>query len=155
MDCKGDEGKCTLFGVLFVTSNACWVIMMAFGWIFFALLPQENQLVYAAVIVSSIPAYTVVLYFFYICAYTDCKNWFRTRGALRCLLGVEMVAGVIELVGGALFIAAGATLNDPNILAYGVCAGVFGVIAGVTNILSRSCCCAYNCFGFVKDNQTQ
>ena len=116
---------------------------------------DQNQLVYAAVIVSSIPAYTVVLYFFYICAYTDCKNWFRTRGALRCLLGIEMVAGVIEMIGAALFIGASATLNDSNVLVYGVCAGVFGVMAGVTNILSRSCCCAYNCFGFVKDNKTQ
>ena len=155
MGCEGDERKCTLFGVLFVTSNACWVIMMAFGWTFFAMVPQENQLVYAAVIVSSIPAYTVVLYFFYICAYTDCKNWFRTRGVLWCLLGIEMVAGVIEFVGGILLIAASATLNDPYVLAYGASAGVFGIIAGVTNILSRSCCCAYNCFGFVKDNSRQ
>ena len=128
------------------------IIMMAFGWTLFAMTPHENQLVYAAVITSSIPAYTVILYFFYICAYTDCKNWFRTQSVLRCLLGIEMVAGVIEFVGGILFIAASATLNDPNIFGYGVSAGVFGIIAGVTNILSRSCCCAYNCFGFVKDN---
>ena len=125
---------------------------MAFGWAFFAVTPHKNQLVYAAVIASSIPAYTVVLYFFYICAYTDCKNCFRTRGVLWCLLGIEMVAGVIEFVGGILLIAAGATLNNPNILGYGVSAGLFGIIAGVTNILSRSCYCAYNCFGFVKDN---
>ena len=72
-----------------------------------------------------------------------------------CLLGIEMVAGVIEMVGGTLFIAVSAILNDPNLLAYGVSAGVFGIIAGVTNILSRSCCCAYDCFGFVKDNQTR
>ena len=72
-----------------------------------------TEYVYVAVIVSSIPAYMVVLYFFYICGYTDCKNCFCTRGVLRCLLGVEMVAGVIEFVGGILFIAAGATLNDP------------------------------------------
>ena len=61
----------------------------------------------------------------------------------------------MQLYGGTLFIGASATLNDSNVLVYGVCAGVFGVMAGVTNILSRSCCCAYNCFGFVKDNQTQ
>ena len=131
MGCEGDEGKCTLFGVLFVTSKACWVITMAFGWTFFAVTPHKNQLVYAAVIASSIPAYTVVLYFFYICAYTDCKNWFCTQSVLRCLLGIEMVAGVIEFVSGILFIAAGATLNNP----YGVSADVFGIIAGVTNVL--------------------
>ena len=98
------------------------------------------------------PAYAVVLYFFYICAYG--AKWFHTRSVQRCLLGVEMVAGLIDFAGGILFLAACATLdlNDPYVLAYGVCAGVFGIIAGVTNILSRSCCCAYNCC--VMDDQT-
>ena len=154
MGCEGGKKECGCVSsaVLIVISLGCWVIMMAFGWLFFAMVPQENQLVYAAAIVSSIPAYAVVLYFFYICAYG--AKWFHTRSVQRCLLGVEMVAGLIDFAGGILFLAACATLdlNDPYVLAYGVCAGVFGIIAGVTNILSRSCCCAYNCC--VMDDQT-
>ena len=145
------ECACVASAVLFFISWGCYVIMMALGWLFFATVPQENQLVYAAPITSSTPAYVVILYFFYICAYG--VKWFHTRSVQRCLLGVEMVAGVIELAGGILFIAASATLdlNDPYVLVYGVCAGVFGIIAGVTNILSQSCCCAYNCFGFCQE----
>lgn len=159
MGCEGDkkERACVTSAVLFVTSWGCYVIMLALGWLFFATVPQENhgQLAFATVIIISIPFTVVALVvrIFLKCPTADCKNWFRTRGALWCLIGVEMVAGVIKFAGVILFIAASATLdmNDPYALVYGVCAGVFGITAGVTNILSQSCCCPYNCFGFCQE----
>ena len=155
MGCEGDKKECACVAsaVLFVTS--CYVIMVALGWLFFATVPQENQLAIATVIIISIPftAVALVVRIFFKCPTADCKNWFRTRGALWCLISVEMVAGLIKFAGGILFIAASATLdmNDPYALVDGVCAGVFGIIAGVTNILSHSCCCAYDCFGFCQE----
>ena len=51
------------------------------------------------------------------------------------------------MIGAALFIAAGATLNEPNVLAYGVSAGVFGMIGGCCCTCSQCCCFVYMCGG--------
>ena len=66
MGCEGDKKECACVAsaVLFVISLGSYFIMVAFGWLFFATAPQENQLVYAAAITSSIPAYVVALILF-------------------------------------------------------------------------------------------
>ena len=61
------------------------------------------------------------------------------------ILSIQSCAGLVQMIGAALFIAAGATLNEPNILAYGVSAGVFGMIGGCCCIVSQCCCCIYMC----------
>ena len=146
MGCEGDKTKCAcgLSAVLLVISWVCWVIMVSNGWKLYAMVYPENQLVYAAAIISSIPFYAVALHFLCICPFG--KSYLESNGVLGCLLVFEMLAGVTEIVGGIMFITA--TLNDPNV--YGVSAGIFGIIAGVTNIIFQLRCCTHYLKGSQK-----
>ena len=62
---------------------------------------------------------------------------------MKChVFTIGMVAGLTEITGAVLFVVAG--INNPDILVFGVFAGVFGIISGLTCISTQFCWCAYN-----------
>ena len=80
---------------------------------------------------STIPVLSLVSYlcfaftFFEACEDDSCIKF--------GIFTIQSCAGLVQMIGAALFIVA--TLNEPNVLAYGVSAGVFGMIGG--------CCCIF------------
>ena len=125
---------CVCGVVMFIISFTCYAVVMGVGWSLQQMLPMAVPLVTVAAIVSSIPALAVAAYIWLLCVFNKSCD----EGGFFCLFIVEMLAGVIEIIGGILFIAAGATTNDPTVLARGVPAGVFALIAGVTYIVCQA-----------------
>ena len=121
-----------------ICSFAFYAITMGVGWALNQNVYPGNSLVLGAAVVSTIPVFAVLGYTYLVCLFGK-EN--AIEGIGGCVLIVQGVATVFEVIGGILFIAAGATLKEenPNILAYGVSAGVFGILAGIT------CCCAQSC----------
>lgn len=129
--------------VLLVISLVFYVIAMGVGWGFDQMAPPVAGTipVRAGAIVSTIPVFAVVVLIFLACLLgLDNVNAIATS----CAIGIVLFAGVFEFVGGILFIVAGVQAGDPRALAFGVSAGVFSLLAGVTycgTIATCKCVC--------------
>ena len=76
----------------------------------------------------------------------DINAWSETgKAVVTCLAVLEMFAGFIQILAAIQFIYAGFTLVGPNIFAYGVSAGVCGIIGGCTSFCSQVCFCTLLC----------
>ena len=129
--------------VLHIIAIICYAIVMGVGWVLATRESPGEPLILAGAIVSTLPALSLASYlcfaftFFEACEDDSCIKF--------GILTIHSCAGLVQMIGAALFIAAGATLNEPNVLAYGISAGVFGMIAGSCCICSQCCCAAYMC----------
>ena len=146
--CHLTEGqrKCA-FGsstVPLVMAIICYTIVMGVGWGVFAIQETPGEpLILAGAVVSTIPVLSLVSYLCF--AFTFCKEHKDNSYIRFGIITIHSCAGLVQMIGAALFIAAGATLNEPNVLAYGVSAGVFGMIGGCCCICSQCCCFVYMC----------
>ena len=97
-----------------------------------------------AAIVTSIPVISVFVYCKYAkkIAFSDVVS----EAAANCVICIVMISGVFEVIGGALFIIAGVTIkeskskSDLRVPAYGIAAGVFGILAAFTFVIAQCCC---------------
>lgn len=119
----------------FITSFISYVITMGVGW---ALDLQIYTgfviiLVKTGAIISPIPVFAVLGYIIlFVMIRTDSDSCRAGCCATSCLL----LAGFFEFITGILFIVAGALSGNSRVLAYGVSAGVCGILSGF------SCCCS-------------
>lgn len=126
-------------------SFAFYVVTMGVGWALNQNVYPGNSLILGGAVVSTIPVFAVLGYAYSarVCGMDNAL--LESIGG--CILVVQCAASVFEVIGGILFIAAGATLKEenPNILAYGVSAGVFSILAGITCCCAQCCCCMAIC----------
>ena len=138
-------------GDQWLITGGCGILMAIFSFVFYAItmgvgwaLNQNvypgNSLILGGAVVSTIPVFAVMAYAVVACMCNK-DQCDAVQGIAACALLIQSVATIFEVIGGILFIAAGATLKDKNsdVFAYGVSAGVFGILAGIT------CCCAQVC----------
>lgn len=130
---------------LHIIAIICYAIVMGVGWVLATRETSGEPLILAGAVLSTLPALALASYlcfaFTFLKACEDEDSYIIKFG----ILIIQSCAGLVQMIGAALFIAAGATLNDPNVLAYGISAGVFGMIAGSCCICSQCCCAAYMC----------
>lgn len=131
--------------VLFAISVVCYGIVMGVGW-YLWWANQDNSLILAAAIVSSVPGLGIISYF---CSAITIKvKCCEEHSLIKCgIFTIEASAGLLQIVGAALFVyavvASGSALSEsPNPLALGISAGVFGTIGGCAYIISEGCFCA-------------
>ena len=105
-----------------------------------------NQIVYpgsitgAGAIISTIPVFAVIGFVIIVVIFRS-DNVYCCAGS--CTIILLLFAGVFECIGGILFIVAGVQAGDARVLAYGVSAGVFGILAGF------SCCGSISAYATV------
>ena len=139
--------------VLFIIWAVCWAIFMGVGYTLqHSSFPKhDNNLITLGFFLSCCAGIAVGVY---ICGCTclwcvRC-NSSESRSVLLCE-AICLVYGLVMeifcvtifcIVGGAAFIAAGNALKDydPTVLAYGVSAGVFGVLAGCSCMFCQIFC---------------
>ena len=104
------------------------------------LITQESSTILAAAIVSTVPGLFLTAYVYLILHYADVIA-FSDKGMaiLTCVLTCEIIAAVLQVIGGIIFIVV------VDNLAYGVSASVCGIISGVTGFCSQVCCCTLLC----------
>ena len=144
-DMTEGERKCAFrsSSVLLTITTICYAIVMGVGWVLAIREQPVEPLILAGAIVSTIPVLSLVSYLcFAFTFHKTCKDGFCIKFVI---FTIQSCARLVQMIGAALFITAGATLNEPNILAYGVSAGVFGMIGGCCCICSQCCCFAYMC----------
>ena len=135
---------CTVVGVvLFIISLMCHVIVMGVGWALYL----RHALSGCALVQSTVSVVFVALYLNYALMYcTDITAWSETGKAIvTCLAVLEMFAGFIQILAAIQFIYAGFTFVGPNVFAYGVSAGVCGIIGGCAGFCSQVCFCTLLC----------
>ena len=132
--------------ILAVISAVCYAIAIGVGWAFQSMAP-ENELILAAAVVTTIPSILMTAFIFCACIFRkscsfDTVYMYILKECMKCpVFTIGMVAGLTEITGAVLFVVAG--INNPDILAFGVSAGVFGIISGLTCISTQFCWCVY------------
>ena len=120
---------------------------------------EDASRILAAAIVSTVPGLFFTAYVYLILHYADVIAFSDTgKAILTCVLTFETFAAVIQIIGGIMFIYAGVIpLLDlgPNMkdlpqtfwqnVAYGVSAGVYGIIGGCAGFCSQVCFCTLLC----------
>lgn len=139
--------------VLFILWAVCWAIFMGVGYTLqHSIYPyNDNDMIKLGFILSSYAGFAVGVYILCGCTYFCCVkyNCYESRSevceaiCLACVLVMEIFCvAILCIVGGAAFIAAGNALKDydPRVLAYGVSAGVFGILAGCSYMFCQIFC---------------
>ncbi len=130
--------------ISFNVSFVAYAITTGVGWTLDQQVFPDQPAIRAAAIMSTIPVCAVVGYFFLFAA---CGSDNVNPCAGLIMFSCVFLSGLCAFIGGIIFIAAGAQLDDKHLVAYGVSAGVFGLIAGF------SCCCSVGSFCVVLKNQ--
>ena len=161
---------CTVGMVLLAISVICYITVVGVGWADFNHVKDNETMVLsnhtedasrilAAAIVSTVPGLFLTAYVYLILHYADVIAFSDTgKAILTCVLTFEIFAAVIQIIGGIMFIYAGVIpLLDlgPNMkdlpqtfwqnVAYGVSAGVCGIIGGCAGFCSQVCFCTLLC----------
>ena len=135
---------CTV--ILFVISAVCCAITIGVGWALQTMAPG-NDLILAAAILTTVPIIFVTVFIPFACIYRktcsfDAVHMYILRECMKCpVFTIGTLAGLTETTGAVLFVVAG--VNNPDVLAFGVSAGVFGIISGLTCICTQFCWCVY------------
>ena len=129
-------------------SAICYAIVMGVGWALQRMVPNE-QLILAAAILTTLPIVFTASYLLFTLKFLQsCSFDTRLKDYAKIFVFItELLAGILEIVGGVLFMAAGVDLrNQSNVLAFGISAGVFAIISGVACICAQFllCFCTYN-----------
>lgn len=135
------------FGIVFlVVSSICYAIVMGVGWALTLNVYPGTALIWAAAVITSIPVICTFVFLRY-GRYLACSE-VVSEAATNCVICIVMISGFFEVVGGALFIIAGVTISDRRVFAYGISAGVFGILAAFSFVISQ--CCWYHCLGEMR-----
>ena len=133
---------CTV--ILFVISAVCYAIAIGVGWAFQSMAPGNN-LILAAAIVTTIPIILMTVFISFACMYHkscsfDTVYMYILKECMKCpVFTIGTLAGLTEIAGAVLFVVAG--VNNLDVLAFGVSAGVFGIISGFTCICTQFSWC--------------
>ena len=130
--------------VSFAISFVAYTITMGVGWALDQQVFPNQPAIRAAAIMSTIPVIAVMGYFILVAM---CGSDNVNPCAALIMFSCVLLSGLFEFIGGIIFIAAGAQLDDKRLVAFGASAGVFGLIAGF------SCCCSLASLCAALNNQ--
>ena len=125
---------------------------MGVGWVLAIREQPGEPLILAGAIVSTIPVLSLASYLGF--AFTFCKEHKDNSYIRFGIITIHSCAGLVQMIGAALFIAAGANPPastggffqvDLNVVFYGLSAGMFSMIAGSCFIFSQCCRFVYIC----------
>lgn len=136
-----------------IISFVCYGFLMGIGWIFQKIFP-DNQLIFAAAVVSTIPFIFSAVYICAGCIFIKpCSSNTRFKDCVKGFVFIiQMFAAVVAIVGAVMFTVAGATQRYHNdtrlnmeaaqnqsvlILTLGLLAGMFGVLTGISCICTQ------------------
>ena len=141
--------------ITFVISTVCYIIALSVGWSLAKDIHPDDNLLDTAATVITVPLYglvgIIVLYAHSIaCAVAwSCtsKEKEEAETAIQGCTAVtlvifEILAGFFEVTGAVIFIIAAVYIGDHRVLAFGISAGVFGILAGCS-------CCLCECFTII------
>ena len=110
----------------------------------------ESRFVLMSAIVSIIPTIFAAAYICFICIFVKpCSSNMYLKDCIKgFVFTIQMFAALVAIVGAVMFIVAGVVLGDPNanrlpladgvrrihIFAYGLVAGMFGILTGISCI---------------------
>ena len=126
-------------------SAICYAIVMGVGWTLQRMVPDE-QLITTGAILTTIPIVFTASYLLFTLRFlescsvdTRLKDWTKT-----VVFIAQLLAGILEIVGGILLMVG--SVNQANVLAFGIPAGVFAIISGLACICAQFflCFCTYN-----------
>ena len=139
--------------VLFIIWAVCWGIFIGVGYTLeHSIYPNnDNDLIKLGYILSTYAGFAVGVYIICGGAYCCCLKYKCNESIsnaseaiiLACALVMQILCvAILCIVGGAAFIAGGNALKeyDPKVLAYGVSAGVFGILAGCSYMFCQIFC---------------
>ena len=122
-----------------IASFVFYVITMGVGWALDQTVFPINSTIRAGAIISTIPVIAIVGYIIIIAMFgSDNVN----PCAGLCMISLLLLAGLLECIGGVIFIVAGAQASNDRILEFGLSAGIFGIFAGCSCCCSLSACAA-------------
>ena len=133
-------------GVFFTLSLICYVIVVGMGWFYNRLIDPEDNVFLTAAVVTTAPIFALIGLF---CL---CQPSSTGRGgadnADPCLGKVLFVvfavlvisAGILQAVGGVIFLVAGGLGGSSQALSYGIPAGLFGLVGGALCFCSMLIC---------------
>ena len=155
MECKR-EIRLTFFGsgtaIGICISAICYAIVMGVGWSLQRMASNE-QLITTGAILTTIPIVFTVSYLLFTFRFLEscsesCSSDICLKDCTKTVVFItQLLAGILEICGGALFMAGSVNRrNQENVLAFGISAGVFAIISGLTCICAQFffCFCTYN-----------
>ena len=155
MECKR-EIRLTFFGsgtaIGICISAICYAIVMGVGWSLQRMASNE-QLITTGAILTTIPIVFTVSYLLFTFRFLEscsesCSGDICLKDCTKTVVFItQLLAGILEICGGALFMAGSVNRrNQENVLAFGISAGVFAIISGLTCICAHFffCFCTYN-----------
>ena len=126
---------CAIFW--FCVSLVCYIITMGVGWAVAQIDFPGSSTIRAGAIISTIPVVAVVGFIILVGVF-GYENVNPCTGL--CMVTLVLFAWVFEFIGRMIFIAFGAHQGDARVLAFGVSAGVLGILAGCSCWCSLSAC---------------
>ena len=116
-------------------------------------LPTNNSIITTGAILTTIPIVFTVSYLLFTFGFLEscsesCSGDICLKDCTKTVVFItQLLAGILEICGGALFMAGSVNRrNQENVLAFGISAGVFAIISGLTCICAQFffCFCTYN-----------
>lgn len=122
--------------VLSIVSLICYIITMTTGWNFQS--QNSSNLVTAGMTFATIPVFVAIVYIVAGIRHATDKSNTNTAA---CAIGVSVLAGAFEVLGGVLLFAG---LPGSAGIGLGATAGIFSIIGG-----SSCCCSGYICHMYI------
>ena len=132
----------TFAAVFFAISCTAFIISMSVGWSFVERIDRTHDLMLRAALTtaSASSALFGLIWIFARVVYTGAESKFGS-----CILFSSIIlvffSGFLSVVGGVIFLTASGLTEGPGVVSYGVSAGIFALISGVTCCIGI-CCCA-------------
>ena len=124
------------FGLLmFLLSLACYSVTLGTGWAFYQRTVPRDHRALAAAVISTIPIIAVFVYVVFNWNFGGLIKKLRegtpvNQCELVSFISIELVAAILEAIGGIIFLAAIAGANSGSDKTLGIVAGIFGLLSG-------------------------
>ena len=117
---------------------------MGVGWALSRSVSPNSQLALDAAIISTIPAFAAIGYIYFIRKFDrQAEDWGVGAEVKQCSFGclvcIELLAAVFQIIGGLMFFTVGTQAEDDRTKAFSISATTFGFLSAC------SCCCGLCC----------
>lgn len=119
------------------------------GWWFVERVDSTNDLMFKAAVLTTFASSATygLVWILARVVYTGAESKLGSCILMQSII-LAFSAGMLEIAGGLMFLSASGLTNGPGVIAYGVSAGIFALISGIT------CCCGtFCCTGGIKDRR--
>ena len=117
---------------MLVLSSFCYCVTLGTGWPFYRKIVPHDHCALAAAIISTIPIVAFFVYIFFDWNFGRLVRRLQ-EGApvnqceLVCFISIGLVVGILEAIGGIIFLA---TVAGASVKTLGIVAGISGLLSG-------------------------